>query len=136
MDPVLAYAILGLALIAVGIIAIVNNNRKKSRCTACVPATIIRVDWERSDDENAGTSQMYNYMPVYGYSVNGRNYTWKGVYSKNKNQYHVGDVAQLWYNPQKPFEAATDSSKRGTIKIGIFLIIAGIAFLSLGLIAD
>lgn len=128
MSPFLAYFLIGVALIAFGILMIVKGSQKKGRCTASTTATITEVQ-EKLDirTDNPGEVRRYRYTPIFSYQVNGRAYTTKGVYSIHRNAFRVGDTSQVWYDPQNPQEAVTKVVKSERSKAAIVLIILGIA---------
>lgn len=132
-----AYVLLGAGLSAAGILSFFKRNGKRKRCTASTVASVIQVDCEKDlHDAEVAKANRYDYSPIYSYTVNGKSYTWKGTYAKSKHAFHVGDRAQLWYNPQNPSEAFVQAADRGNRNFGIVLIAVGVLLIVFALKAD
>ena len=119
----LVYIIAGVMFL-IGLLVTVTGVRRVKRCTEPAQATIvdIEVEVESSDD---GKEQRYR--PVFEFAAKGENVRKKGnVSSSRRRAYHVGDVKNVRYNPDKPKEFIVEGSGSGA-GAGIFLMILAVA---------
>lgn len=131
MEPFAVYLLVGIAIFLIGIFGIGKGSKKKKRCTASAAAMIVEI--EKEDDESAreGTNKKYSYTPIYEFTANGTTVKKSGgIYSHNKNKFHIGDTATVMYNPENPEEFVVDG-KSGEKGFGIALILFGLLIIAL-----
>ena len=120
-------SMVGVGLIAVGVIVILLGIRKKKRYSGRTVGKIIGVrESYETDDEGFNH---YIYSPQFEYVVNGQIYRGEGNkgYSKS-NKIQIGGNIKVYYNPQKPNESFTKGGGFILPFIGIMLIIVGVIF--------
>ena len=118
-------SMVGVGLIAVGVIVILLGIRKKKRYSGRTVGKIIGVrESQETDDEGFNH---YFYYPQFEYVVNGQIYRGEGNkgYSKS-NKIQIGGNIKVYYNPQKPNENFTKGGGFILPFIGIMLIIVGV----------
>ena len=122
-------SMVGVGLIAVGVIVILLGIRKKKRYSGRTVGKIIGVrESQETDDEGFNH---YFYYPQFEYVVNGQIYRGEGNkgYSKPR-KIQIGGNIKVYYNPQKPNESFTKGGGFILPFIGIMLIIVGIIFVT------
>lgn len=133
MPPFASYLIVGIAFVLIGIFNIVKGSKMKGRCTETTSATIVDIEKEYDTTSDDGPGGQYTYTPIYEFSANGTTIRKSGgVDSNSKRKYHIGDVAEVKYNPENPNEFIVNGKnvkKSVGIPLMIFGVIAiGIAF--------
>ena len=65
MEPFVAYLLVGIVIVLIGILIIRKVSQKNNRCTASASAVIAEI--EKDDDEagREGTRKKYIYTPIY-----------------------------------------------------------------------
>ena len=121
-------SMVGVGLIAVGVIVILLGIRKKKRYSGRTVGKIIGVRESQETDDDGRTS--YHYYPQFEYVVNGETYRGEGSTSYSKPQkIQIGGGIKVIYNPKKPSECFTKGGGFILPFIGIMLIIVGVIFL-------
>ena len=131
MDPFIAYLLVGIVIVLIGLLLIGTGSRKKRRCSASTSAVIVEI--EKEDDESAreGTKKKYSYTPIYEFTVNGTTVRKSGgIYSHNKKKFRVGDTASVKYNPENPEEFLVNG-KSGDKGFGIALLLFGLVIIAI-----
>ena len=135
MKTTLVYAAVGILFILFGVLSLKKTNAKLARCVAPAMGRVVRVDVEYKENER-GHRSVESYTPVFEYIVNGASVeSPSNVGSTNKNEYKVGDSAEILFNPSKPreFVIKGKSAKSGKgfsfvmMLIGILMIVLGIS---------
>ena len=122
-------SMVGVGLIAVGVIVILLGIRKKKRYSGRTVGKIIGVRESQETDDDGRTS--YHYYPQFEYVVNGETYRGEGSTSYSKPQkIQIGGGIKVIYNPKKPSECFTKGGGFILPFIGIMLIIVGVIFLT------
>ena len=128
-------AIVGLALLIVGIIFIVlyfKTNGENKRRTANVTGTCIKVEEKQTLSEDASSPGIMHY--TFSYNVDGKEYTTKPIHSIPGDP-QVGGQVTLRYDPKKPWDAGydykSDDKTRYILWIGIGLTILSIVLIIL-----
>ena len=85
----------------VGIWVAVSNKRKKERCTVRVDATVIE-NKPRRPRSRSGHRSRTTYSPVFEYVYNGITHTAETNYSSNPPTFHVGDMTDVYIDPESP----------------------------------
>lgn len=135
------FGIIALLFVAVGVIFIRSNlNGKKSlekdhrQCSELVEGIVTNINskefTERDSDDNI--TKWTGYAPEFTYTYNGREYTYKSHYYKDRQIYEIGDSEQIYINPDDPaqvyipyYDSRKDKGNTGLI-IGIIIIIAAV----------
>ena len=131
MEPFVAYLLVGIVIVLIGILIIRKVSQKNNRCTASASAVIAEI--EKDDDEagREGTRKKYIYTPIYEFVVNGNTIRKSGgIYSHNKREFSVGDTATVKYNPDKPEEFLVNG-KSGGKGFGIALLVFGLVIIAI-----
>ncbi len=141
--------IIALVFVAVGVIFIRSNmNGKKSlekdhrQCSELVEGIVTNINskefTERDSDDNI--TKWTGYAPEFTYTYNGREYTYKSHYYKDRQIYEIGDSEQIYINPDDPaqvyipyYDSRKDNGNTGLI-IGIIIIIAAVGIFLTGII--
>ena len=122
-------SMVGVGLIAVGVIVILLGIRKKKRYSGRTVGKIIGVRESQETDDDGRTS--YHYYPQFEYVVNGQVYRGEGSTSYSKPQkIQIGGGIKVIYNPKKPSECFTKGGGFILPFIGAMLIILGVIFLA------
>lgn len=133
MKTFLIYAAVGVVMILLGLLSSKKAKAKSSRCSVPCTARIVRIDKDYTDHSD-GNQREDGYIPIFAYTVNGQEYEARSnVATKKKDEYMVGDAANICYNPDRPSEfivrgKSEKSSKGGAgilILLGLILIILG-----------
>ena len=120
-------SMVGVGLIAVGVIVILLGIRKKKRYSGRTVGKIIGVRESQETDDDGRTS--YHYYPQFEYVVNGETYRGEGSTSYSKPQkIQIGGGIKVIYNPKKPSECFTKGGGFILPFIGTMLIILGVIF--------
>ena len=117
-------SMVGVGLIAVGVIVILLGIRKKKRYSGRTVGKIIGVrESQETDDEGFNH---YFYYPQFEYVVNGQIYRGEGNkgYSKS-NKIQIGGGIKVIYNPKNPSECFTKGGGFILPFLGIMTIIVG-----------
>ena len=121
------YILLGAAFMALGGISLAKGNKIGKKRSACTEGSIIEVKEELiSKTDKAGSGERHRYTPIFGYSVEGRDYTCRGVYAyDDKKRFKAGDKVQIWYDPLNPKNAGIKEEQKGRGKTGVEMIVFG-----------
>ena len=93
-------SMVGVGLIAVGVIVILLGIRKKKRYSGRTVGKIIGVRESQETDDDGRTS--YHYYPQFEYVVNGETYRGEGSTSYSKPQkIQIGGEIEVIYDPKK-----------------------------------
>ena len=97
-------SLMGIAFLA-GIFFSTKSTINFQANSATVEATLLRVDKRhvRSSSANAkgGTVQ---YLPIFGYTVNGKYYNEVGASASDPNSYGIGEKVEILYSLKDPSE--------------------------------
>lgn len=116
--------ILPVVFILGGFLSIFFGRKKKGRCTMPVQAEIVDVKRDYTADSD-GTGGSYDYTPVLGYVLGGREYKQKADFSSSRRKaFTVGELMEIRVNPNKPSEFVVPG-KSNTAAFGMVLIIMG-----------
>ena len=116
--------ILPVVFILGGFLSIAFGRKKKGRCTMPVHAEIVEVKRDYTSDSD-GTGGSYDYTPVLGYVLGGRQYKQTADFSSSRRKaFKVGDVMEIRVNPNKPSEFLVPG-KSSTFGFGMVLIFMG-----------
>ena len=135
MKTIIIYAGIGILFVLFGISSIKKTKAKSARCVAPAIGRVVRVDTEYRENEK-GHRTVESYTPVFEYIVNGVSVeSPSNVGSTNKNEYKVGDTAEILFNPSKPREfvikGKSEKSGKGfgsvMILLGILMVVLGIS---------
>ena len=119
----------GVGLIAVGVIVILLGIRKKKRYSGRTVGKIIGVRESQETDDDGRTS--YHYYPQFEYVVNGETYRGEGSTSYSKPQkIQIGGGIEVVYDPNEPSKCFTKGGGFILPFIGAMLIILGVIFLT------
>ena len=122
-------SMVGVGLIAVGVIVILLGIRKKKRYSGRTVGKIIGVRESQETDDDGRTS--YHYYPQFEYVVNGETYRGEGSTSCSKPQkIQIGGGIEVAYDPNEPSECFTKGGGFILPFIGAMLIILGVIFLA------
>ena len=131
MEPFVAYLLVGIVIVLIGILSIRKGSQKKNRCTASASAVIVEVQTEKDEAGSENTHKKFTYTPIYEFVVNGNTIRKNGgVYSHNKREFNVGDTATVKYNPDKPEEFLVNG-KSGGKSFGIALLLFGLVIIAI-----
>ena len=88
-----------------------------------------------SSAHEKGHRTVESYTPVFEYIVNGVSVeSPSNVGSTNKNEYKVGDTAEILFNPSKPREfVIKGKSEKSGKGFGFVMILLGILMIVLGI---
>ena len=129
MKTFIAYLLVGIVTVMIGIIVIAAGEKKKKRCTASAQAVIVEVEKEIKESENNGRD--YSYTPIYEFTAGGTTVRKSGgIYSYNKKEFRVGDVTTVMYNPDSPEEFCV-KGKNGGKAFGIALMLLGFIIIAI-----
>lgn len=133
MEPFVAYSLVGIVIVLLGILSIRKGSQKKNRCTASASAVIVEVQAEKDEAGSENTHKKFTYTPIYEFVVNGNTIRKNGgIYSHNKRDFNVGDTATVKYNPDKPEEFLVNG-KSGGKGFGIALLLFGLVIIAIAL---
>lgn len=119
-----SYILLGSGLVGVGVLLIVSDIRKKSRCSCKVVSRITGIH-ENEGTDNEGFKN-YSYSPEYEYEVNGQIYhDYADRSYSNPDKIQIGGNIDVYYNPEKPDEHYTKGGVKIRPLLGIGAIIIG-----------
>ena len=122
-------SMVGVGLIAVGVIVILLGIRKKKRYSGRTVGKIIGVRESQETDDDGRTS--YHYYPQFEYVVNGETYRGEGSTSYSKPQkIQIGGETKKKYDPKKPSKYFTRGGGLLLPFLGAMLIILGVIFLA------
>ena len=122
-------SMVGVGLIAVGVIVILLGIRKNIRCSGRTVGRIIGVRESQETDDDGRTS--YHYYPQFEYVVNGETYRGEGSTSYSKPQkIQIGGGIEVVYDPNEPSKCFTKGGGFILPFIGAMLIILGVIFLA------
>ena len=122
-------SMVGVGLIAVGVIVILLGIRKKKRYSGRTVGKIIGVRESQETDDDGRTS--YHYYPQFEYVVNGQTYRGEGSTSYSKPQkIQIGGGIEVVYDPNEPSKCFTKGGGFILPFIGAMLIILGVIFLA------
>ena len=122
-------SMVGVGLIAVGVIVILLGIRKKKRYSGRTVGKIIGVRESQETDDDGRTS--YHYYPQFEYVVNGETYRGEGSTSYSKPQkIQIGGGIEVVYDPNEPSKCFTKGGGFILPFIGAMLIILGVIFLA------
>ena len=131
MEPFVAYLLVGIVIVLIGILSIRKGSQKKNRCTAAASAVIVEVQVEKDEAGTENTHKKYTYTPIYEFTANGSVIRKSGgIYSHNKSEFKVGDVSSVKYNPDKPDEFLV-SGKNGGNFFGVALMLFGLVIIAI-----
>lgn len=131
MEPFVAYLLVGIVIVLIGILSIRKGSHTKNRCTASASAVIVEVQAEKDEAGSENTHKKYTYTPIYEFVVNGNTIRKNGgVYSHNKREFNVGDTVEVKYNPDKPEEFLVNG-KSGGKGFGIALLLFGLVIIAI-----
>lgn len=133
---------IGLIFSITGSVMLYSSQKMKLICTEKVSAVI--TDIEKSSNRsltphktNGSTYKTMN-IPVFTYTVNGNEYTQSSSFNTNTNTntYNVGDVMDIYYNPDNPNQIFVESNSSGSfficaLFIGVGLLITVIAIVKM-----
>lgn len=131
---------IGLIFSITGSVMLYSSQKMKLMCTEKVSAVI--TDIEKSSNRsltphktNGSTYKTMN-IPVFTYTVNGNEYTQSSSFNTNTNTYNVGDVMDIYYNPDNPNQIFVESNSSGSfficaLFIGVGLLITVIAIVKM-----
>lgn len=124
----LLFLLVGFVFVVVGIIAMIQSDGLKERCTEETIGTVVEVIRERNSNTSNRTSNSYTYFPVIEYQVGDRTVSQKSQFGQNPPKYKVGEQLEICYNPNdiEEYIIKGDSSPK----------YIGIAFIGLGAIAE
>lgn len=122
--------LLGVGMVAIGVLTIVYGVRKNRRCSSKVVGKITRVHEDIGTDSEG--SKDYAYSAEYEYEVNGQTYRGCGGRSYNvPSKIKVGGDIDIYYNPEKPDDHYTKGGTKIWPYIAAFMLAFGaIAILS------
>ena len=134
MKTFLIYLIVGILLVILGIRSMKKDKEKAGRCCAPAMGRIVRVE-EELDQTDEGNHRKKNYTPFFQYIVNGQSVVGSSnFYSTNKNEYKVGDTADILFNPSKPSEFVIKGKSEKSGKLfALVLILVGLGMIVLGI---
>lgn len=112
------FALVTAVMLVAIVVLFVSENRKKSRCTRPVVATVIDYEERWSRDRDGYSS--YTYYPVISYYVNGQEYCSAADYGTNPPVYELGDRVDILYNQNNPTEFYIPGSPASFILYIIF----------------
>ena len=122
-------SMVGVGLIAVGVIVILLGIRKNIRCSGRTVGKIIGVRESQETDDDGRTS--YHYYPQFEYVVNGETYRGEGSTSCSKPpKIQIGGEIEVIYDPKKPSKYFTRGGGLILPFLGAMLIILGVIFLA------
>ena len=131
MEPFVAYLLVGIVIVLIGILSVRKGSQKKNRCTASASAVIVEVQAEKDEAGSENTHKKYTYTPIYEFVVNGNTIRkGGGIYSHNKREFNVGDTTTVKYNPDKPEEFLVNG-KSGGKGFGIALLLFGLVIVAI-----
>ena len=131
MESFVAYLLVGIVIVLIGILSIREGSQKKSRCTASASAVIVEVQVEKDEAGSENTHKKYTYTPIYEFTVNGTTvHRSGGIYSYHKKEFRIGDSSTVRYNPDDPEEFLV-SGKNGGKSFGIALVLFGLVIIAI-----
>ena len=129
MEPFVAYLLVGIVIVLIGILSIRKGLHTKNRCTAS--AVIVEVQAEKDEAGSENTHKKYTYTPIYEFVAGGKTIRKNGgIYSHNKREFNVGDTVEGKYNPDKPEEFLVNG-KSGGKGFGIALLLFGLVIIAI-----
>ena len=131
MEPFVAYLLVGIVIVLIGILSIRKGSQKKHRCTATASAMIVEVQTEKDEAGSENTHKKYTYTPIYEFAAGGNTIRKNGgIYSHNKKDFNVGDMVAVKYNPDKPEEFLVNG-KSGGNAFGVALMLFGLVIIAI-----
>ena len=131
MDPFVAYLLVGIVIVLIGILSIRKGSQKKNRCTASASAVIVEIEKDVDEADREGTRKKYTYTPIYEFAVNGTAVRKSGgIYSHNKKEFRVGDFSPIKYNPDDPEEFMVNG-KNGGKGFGMAILLFGLVIIAI-----
>ena len=122
-------SMVGVGLIAVGVIVILLGIRKKKRYSGRTVGKIIGVRESQETDDDGRTS--YHYYPQFEYVVNGQVYRGEVSTGYSKpSKIDIGGEIKVIYNPKKPSECFTKGGGFILPFLGIMSIIVGAIYIA------
>ena len=126
MDTVMM--VVGMVVVIIGLLLIIAFAISRARCKTRIEATV----------SSLAKKSMYfrgrtvtDTTPVFTYTVNGREYTYKAEMSTtNRKRFAVGQKEFIYINENNP-EEARFGSNMGFLLFGIVLLLIGAAFIVL-----
>ena len=129
MEPFVAYLLVGIVIVLIGILSIRKGSHTKNRCTAS--AVIVEVQAEKDEAGSENTHKKYIYTPIYEFVAGGKTIRKNGgIYSHNKREFNVGDTVEVKYNPDKPEEFLVNGKSSGK-SFGIALLLFGLVIIAI-----
>ena len=125
MEATTALLIVSGAMFLIGLIVLIVDRKRRSRCTMVTTGTVVSVLREVDTDENG--RKEHSYRPVFDYFTGTQTVRRESRTAvKSKGKFRVGDVHEIRFNPNKPEEFIL-SKGGGSTASGIFLMIAAVA---------
>ena len=123
------FLILGIGMVAIGVLTIVFGIRKKGRCSTKIVGKITGVHESVGTDSEG--SKDYSYSAEYEYVVDGKTYKGYGGRSySSSGKINVGGDIDIFYNPEKP----DDNYTKGGVKIWPYFAFAMFFFGTLSIL--
>ena len=123
------WSLLGIIFLTVSAVISAAQKRKTKVCTAKAIGTVTDVV-----SYSAGNPHYSNYHPVVQYTTDaGETITKKSVYGTNPPKYSVGDIINIYYNPQKTDEFYIADDNIGKIVRIVFMLV-GIGAIFIGVL--
>jgi len=109
----------------------IRRKVKTKHCTATASAQITDVK-EKIKSRNGFISREYH--PTISYTIDGTTYSRKYTTAYTGDTYHLGQIIDILYNPQKPEEVNTIGTSNKTdvvlLVIGVVIGVAGVVILA------
>lgn len=128
------YILAGVVFIIFGIFSFRKNKAKKDRCTMPVQGQITSVNKIAEENDNGHKKQL-SYEPVFQYSVNGQTFEKaSNISSRDKNEYIIGQTAELLCNPVNPDEfIVKEKSVKSGNGFSVAMLLFGLSLIILGI---
>lgn len=119
MSSTVGFLFLALACLVVCVIYLIIGNKYKKKCTERANCTISKIEHRMMDRKR-------EYIPIYFYKINGKEYYYQGSPTNSKNKFHVGDETYLLYNPENPSQCLVEGKNSYFGATLIFAIMAAL----------
>ncbi len=144
------FGFIALIFVVIGVLMIKSNFDAKSslekshrQCSELVEGTVTKINskvfTETDSDDNV--TERTGYAPEFTYTYNGREYTYKAHYYKDRSVYEIGDKEEIYINPDDPAQVyipdydVRNNRGNGNLIIGIIIIIVSVGVFLINIIA-
>ena len=124
-------ALLALAFLAMGVMALIGGAQQKRRCSACADGVVSAV---HSEEQTKGKRRVTIFTPEFKFEADGRTYTMKAHFGSMKREFKEGQAVSIRYDPADPKAAYVADDQSNSAQGGIMMVCFGL-LLAMGAVA-